>query len=183
MAIPPTSTHQAQAKSQTSASAASASSREQNQKAHNSAILESQLSVSMRSGNEPLTLLYRTAIEAINEKLAPELGENAIQTAFESGIDVSPEATAERIVQGATGFFSAFQEEHPELEGEDAMTAFMKEIRSGVDKGFEEAKEILESLKVLQGELVLTIDMTYEKVQAGLQSFVDHYFQSLELDE
>ena len=179
MAISPLSSLQIATKSDVQ-NKPSASVREQNQKAQNSAIMESQLNVSMQSGNEPLALLYKTAIEAINEQLAPELGEKAAQKAYDSGLDVSPEATAERIVKGATGFFTAYQEAHPELDSESAMTQFMSVIRGGIDKGFEEAKGILESLKVLEGEIAITIDMTYEHVQTGLQSFVENYFASLQ---
>lgn len=180
MAINPLSSQATEAKTATSQSSASASIREHTQKTQNSAILESQLSVNVQLGNEPLALLYKTAIEAINEELAPELGESAAQAAFDSGLDVSPEATADRIVQGATGFFSAYQEVHPELEGEAALTEFMQVIQGGIEKGFEEAKDILESLKVLEGEIAINIDMTYEHVQTGLQSFVDNYLSSLE---
>lgn len=160
--------------------AVSSSIREQVQKQQNSAIMQSQMSVSVQSGNEPLALLYKTAIEAINEELAPELGENAAQQAFDSGLDVSPEATAERIVQGATGFFGAYQGNHPELNGEAAMTEFMSLIKGGIDKGFEEAKDILESLRVLEGDIEINIGLTYEHVQTGLQSFVDNYFEAQE---
>lgn len=181
MAITPFSSHSSTSQSvSTDRTTSPLSTREQAQRAQNTAIMESQLNVSVQSGNEPLALLYKTAIEAINQELAPELGEYAAQQAFDSGLDVSPEATAERIVQGATGFFGAYQDNHPELNGEAAMTEFMTLIKGGIDKGFEEAKDILESLKVLEGDIEINIDLTYEHVQTGLQSFVDNYFKSQE---
>lgn len=70
----------------------------------NSAIISAQQEVNLRSSNEPMVLLYRAAIEAINEKLAPTMGDNALQTAYDNGVDTSAEATADRIINFATNF-------------------------------------------------------------------------------
>ncbi|MGL4711023.1 MAG: DUF5610 domain-containing protein, partial [Shewanella sp.] len=68
----------------------------------NQAILSAQQEVNIKSGDQSMMLLYRAAIESINKELAPTMGENAIQTAYDNGIDTSPEATADRIVSFAT---------------------------------------------------------------------------------
>ena len=141
----------------------------------NSAILQSSLKVSVSAGNESLALLYKAAIEGINEFLAPELGPNAIQNAYESGLDVSPEATADRIVSMSTAFFSSFHEQHPELSEQEAVQKFADIIGGGIEKGFAEAREILEGLKVLEGDIASNIDKTYDLVQDGLKAFVDSY--------
>ena len=49
--------------------------------------------------------------------------------------EVTPEATAERIVQGATAFFSIFAKQNPQLAGQDLLNAFMNTIRSGIKQG------------------------------------------------
>src|SRR5690606_3381941 len=77
---------------------------EQARQAQNTAILRANEQVSLRSNNDSLSLLYKTALEGINAELEPVLGENAAQKIYDSGIDTSPEATAERIVAFATGF-------------------------------------------------------------------------------
>jgi len=41
----------------------------QNKKELNRAIVRSQMEVSLKMGNEPMTLLYKTALSAINEAL------------------------------------------------------------------------------------------------------------------
>ena len=141
----------------------------------NSAILQSSLEVSVNAGNESLALLYKTAIEGINEFLAPELGPNAIQNIYESGLDVSPEATADRIVSMSTAFFSSYQQQHLELSDEQAASKFAEIIGGGIEKGFSEAREILEGLKVLEGDIASNIDTTFDLVQKGLNAFVSSY--------
>ena len=60
---------------------ATASSQGQ-QNMRNAQILEASLQVSLQTGNDSLALLYRTAVDAINQELAPELGPDAIQNAM-----------------------------------------------------------------------------------------------------
>lgn len=146
-------------------------------KQNNTAILQSSIAVSVSAGNEPLSLLYKVAIDNINEVLQPEFGDNAIQTAYDSGLDVTPEATADRIVSLSTAFFSQYQEQNQNLSTEDAVKSFVEVIAGGIDKGFAEAKDILEGLKVLDGDIASNIDVTYDLVQEGLQAFVDSYIQ------
>ena len=139
----------------------------------NVAILQASQQVSIQSGNEPLALLYSAAIDAINQELAPALGENTLQRGLEQGLDVSPEATAERIVSLSTAFFTSFQDNNPDLSLEEQVESFTGLISSGVDQGFAEAREILDGLQVLEGEIAANIDATYELVQQGIQAFID----------
>ena len=141
----------------------------------NSAILQSSLEVSVSAGNESLALVYKAAIEGINDVLEPELGSNAIQNTYDSGLDISPQATADRIVSLSTAFFSSYQEQHPELSDEQAANKFADIIGGGIDKGFAEARGILEGLKVLEGDIASNIDTTYDLVQQGLKAFVDSF--------
>ncbi len=141
----------------------------------NAAILQSNADVSLSAGNESLSLLYKTAIEGINDALKETLGENAIQEASDAGVDVSPEATAERIVSQSTAFFGAFQEQNPELSLEEALTKFTEVISGGVDQGFTEARNILGALQVLEGDIASNIGKTYDLVQSGLAAFVENY--------
>ncbi len=135
------------------------------------AILQASLEVNLSAGNQPMALLFKSAIEGINEALEETMGSNAIQNAYESGIDVSPEATADRIVSMSTAFFAAYQEQHPELGIDEALDSFVSLISGGIDQGFNEAREILDGLQVLNGEIASNIDKTYTLVQEGLKSF------------
>jgi len=144
----------------------------------NSSIIQSNMDVSVSAGNESLALLYKTAIEGINDVLKPEFGDNAIQAVYDSGLDVSPKATADRIVSMSTAFFSQYQESNPDMTTEEAAQSFAKIISGGIEQGFSEAREVLTGLNVLQGEIASNIDTTYDLVQNGLQDFVDSYIDS-----
>jgi hypothetical protein len=123
----------------------------------------------------PLELVYRAAIDKLNEMLEPTLGPNAIETAAESELEFTPEATAGRIVSLSTGFFEAFKAQHPDEDEGEVLTHFMEVIRSGIDQGFAEARDILDGLGVLEGDIKANVDRTYELVQEGLQSFEQRF--------
>lgn len=146
----------------------------------NKSILDTQFNVSVGAKDKPMDLLYRTVIEALKEYVEPVLGEGAIENAFESGLDVSPEATAERIVSLSTNFIAAFQEQHPELEGEALVDRFLEVIGGGIEQGFSEARDILDGLGVLEGDIASNIDKTYDLVQQGLEAFRAGYLADTE---
>ena len=86
--------------------------------------------------------------------------------------DVTPDATAEKIVLGATAFFSTYAKQHPELEGEDLLDAFMKEIRSGIEQGYGEAFDTLDGLGAFQFEGVKEgIQQTKTLIEEKLKAF------------
>ncbi|MEW4982888.1 MAG: DUF5610 domain-containing protein [Cycloclasticus sp.] len=142
-------------------------------KSLNSAILESTISLS--AADSPQALVLKTALDGINEALSASLGESAIQNAYDSDLDVSPDATAERIVSLSTAFFASYQEQHPELVEDEALLAFTELIKGGIEKGFSEARDILNGLNVLEDEIASNIDETYELVQTKLNAFVDSF--------
>lgn len=142
-----------------------------NKAERNAALLQASQRLSFSAGNEPMALLYKAAVDAINERLAADFGPDAIQQAVDSGLDVSPEATAGRIVSMSTAFFPAYQQQHPELDYEEQLDGFLSIISSGIDQGFAEARDILDGLQVLAGEIADNIDKTYDDVQSGLADF------------
>jgi hypothetical protein len=142
------------------------------QKSVNVQILQASVNVSVKAGDQSLTLLYRSAIERINEVLAPALGPNAIQSAVSAGIDTSPEATANRILAGSTAFFAGYAAQHPGKDRDQLATDFVALIRGGFEKGFNEAKDILNGLGVLKGDIAEGIQRTYELVQKGYDDFL-----------
>lgn len=144
----------------------------------NAAIIESSLKFSKSIGDQPLSLLLKTALQGINEALKTEDVESSVEDAYESGIDFSPEATAERIVAFSTQFLASYREQHPEMGEEESLTAFVDIISGGINQGFAEAKDILGALKVLGGDIATNIDKTYQLVQQGLQSFVDSFSEA-----
>ena len=130
----------------------------------------------------PLELVYRAAIDKLNEMLEPTLGPKAIESAAESPMEFTSEATAGRIVSLSTAFFAAFKAQHPDEEEAAVLTHFMEVIRSGIEQGFAEARDILDGLGVLEGDIKADVDRTYELVQDGLSAF-EKGFGSKEEDE
>jgi len=147
----------------------------------NVAIMES-AKTTIGAQDNSLTLLFNAAIDKINEQLAPELGENAIQKAYDSGLDVSPEATAERIVSLSTLSYHAYKENHQGADENQILDNYIQLISDGIDQGFGEAKTILDGLNVLEGELASNIDKTYELVQEKLSSFKELMAHNLNSD-
>ena len=147
----------------------------ENKQQLNRTILESQLSISVKSDNKSMTLLYRSLTDAISGKMAEDSaatketgapGEPKYQDE-----DTSPKATAERIVAFATRFYEAYQKNHPELQGEDALNGFLDLMKGAIDKGFGDARKMLDGMQQLQGKVATDIDDTYGLVQSGLEDF------------
>lgn len=141
-------------------------------------ILQANERVALNSGNNSLSLLYKTALEGINKELEPIFGKNAAQKIYDSGIDTSPEATAGRIVGFATSLFSLYQQQKPNTDQEQQLDDFMAVIGKGIEQGFADAIKILEGLQVFNGEVKTGVDTTYDLVQQGLQSFREKMLES-----
>ena len=135
----------------------------------NASIVTASFDVAISSGNEPLALLYKSAINSINDILKPTLGENAIQNAANQ--DNTAEGTAGRIVSISTGFYEAFKRQHPGENEADVLTNFMATIKSGFERGYQEASDILQGLGVLDGDIKSGIEKTFKLVQQGYADF------------
>lgn len=169
----PTTANSRALRSVDSASAGQATARQ----ISNRSILTASLEVSIKSGDDSMSLLFKTTIENLNETLEVDFGPNAIgapdAAAGFGGLDVSPEATAGRIVSLSTGLFQLYQDSNPDKDFASALKDFTELIGGAIDKGFEEARKILDGLGVLQGDIASNIDKTYQLVQDGLQAFID----------
>ncbi len=142
-------------------------------------IVETSVNVSFSVRDQPLGLIYRSAIEKLNEHLEPELGPEPVQAAAAADMDFSPGAVAERIVSFASGFFGAYAENHAGEKTEEQLSGFMSLIRDAIDQGFKEASDILDGLGVLQGEIKDNADRTYDLIQEQLSAFEQQTAESL----
>ena len=68
----------------------------------NAEIISSLQKYSNYAGDERLSLLLKTALQEINEALEAEGIKNSVISTFQSDVDYSPEASAERIVDFST---------------------------------------------------------------------------------
>lgn len=140
----------------------------------NAQILQASMDVSIKSANSSLALLYRTAIDRINEVLSAELGPDAIGDAA-TPVN-TPEATAGRILSLSTGFYDAYaaQAKNKDKDAETLARDFVHLIRGGFERGFGEARDILSGLGVLGEDSPIEqgINKTYALVMQGFDDFL-----------
>ena len=79
--------------------------------------------------------------------------------------DYTPEKVAERVL----GFIEQrLQREAAAGADEGKLQTLLSQARDGVEKGFTEARNILEGMGVLKGQVASDIDDTYQRLQDGL---------------
>ena len=142
---------------------------------HNKPVFETSVDVSVDIGNRSMKLLLRAAIEHVNQALSREFGRDVTDRPSSPSQDYSPQAVANRIVSLSTSFFDEYRDLYPKKDLDAALKSFVRVVGGGVDKGFDEAREILDGLGALKGDVASNIDKTYEYVKSGLKSFVDNY--------
>lgn len=121
-----------------------------------------------------LTVLGQKVISKLEEILGDKLPEGGIAALKPE--DHTPEATAQRIVDGVTGLLPAFQAQNPDLEGEELLDQFMSTIRGGIQQGYGEAMEILGSIGALEFDSVSSgIEKTMKIVEEKLVAFETDY--------
>lgn len=142
----------------------------------NASIVQASLTVSIGAQDAPLSLVFKSALTGINEALKADYGDDAVANAVSQ--DNTPDGTAGRIVALSTGFFEAYKKQHPGQDDATSLHNFMDTVRGGMEKGFKEARDILQGLDVLGGDIASNIDQTYALVQQGYADFEAAHQQS-----
>ncbi len=107
-------------------------------------------------------------LESLVESAKADLGVSP-----DTSFDVTPEATANRIVDFALLAFSQFQENHADLSEEDVRTEFVEFIGKAIGKGIDEARDILKGLNSLTEEVDADISITVDIINQRLQEFAE----------
>ena len=103
-----------------------------------------------------------TLANRLTERLGLEPGALAGKTN-----DYTPEKVAGRIL----GFIEQrLQTEQAAGADPAKLQSLLEQARSGVEKGFAEARKILDGMGVLQGKVASDIDDTYQKIQDGFSA-------------
>lgn len=175
-----TATKSSEALEEAQKTAATSSQGQQNLR--NSQILEASLQISIQAGKDSLALLYRTAVDEINNVLAPDLGPDAIHNAMSQ--DNSAQATAGRIVGLSTAMFNAYAARYPDKDMEVVAKDFVNVVRGGFEQGYKEAEDILNSLGVLSAGSPVAegISQTFALVQKGYDDWLANKLESLRSD-
>ncbi|MDR0440014.1 MAG: DUF5610 domain-containing protein [Candidatus Accumulibacter sp.] len=167
-----------QDKTQSSGKLGAGALAEQSRYQASSQILQASFSISISAGEQSQTLLFRSAIDRINERLETEVGANALQNPAVPQ-DYSPEATAGRILSFSTGFYDAYARQHPGEDPETLAQNFVDVIRSGFERGFDDAKNILQGLRAFSGNVEAGVMRTYELVSQGYDQFLSNRLAAL----
>lgn len=101
----------------------------------------------------------------------PELAAQGPGTFFDTSADISPEATADRIVGFALGLKGTFARQNEDLSQAEMMAKFEVEIRRGIEEGFGNATSILRDLELMEGDVQDNVDTTWDLVQEKLNDF------------
>lgn len=116
-----------------------------------------------------LSVTAREVVAKLNELLAAKLP-NGLEGLKPE--DTTPEATAERIVSGATSYFEVFKRQNPNLSDEELLNRFLSTIRGGIDRGYSEAVGTLEGLGAFEFEGVKSgVEKTRQLVDEKLAAF------------
>ena len=107
-------------------------------------------------------------LESLVESAKADLGVSP-----DTSFDVTPEATANRIVDFALLALSQFQENHADLSEEDVRTEFVEFIGKAIGKGVDEARDILKGLNSLTEEVDADISITVDIINQRLQEFAE----------
>ena len=102
-----------------------------------------------------------------------------VESLLGSGLDFSPEATANRIVSFAVGFFGSFKANHQEDGPADQIDGFSEMIKGAVEQGFTEARDILEGIGDISSETASDIDATFSLVMSGIDEFAQEQHSGL----
>jgi len=89
----------------------------------------------------------------------------------ETATDLSPNATADRIVGFALGLRNTFSRQNADLDESELMARFEAEVRRGIEAGFAHARGTLGDLNLLKDEVPDNVDATYAAVQQKLADY------------
>ncbi|TBU93400.1 DUF5610 domain-containing protein [Phytopseudomonas dryadis] len=114
-------------------------------------------------GNQATIRNAADAQAALSNRLAERLGLPADALTAKRD-DFSPEKVAGRVL----GFIEQRLQSEAAAGADPAkLQTLLEQARAGVEKGFDEARKILDGLGVLQGKVAADIDETYQRIQDG----------------
>ncbi|UTH73127.1 DUF5610 domain-containing protein [Chromobacterium sp. IIBBL 290-4] len=171
-------------------------------------LLVESLNVSISSGKQSQTLLFKASMININQVLSSDYansqsggqaqgseslqfsetqlsitiqqqnGSGSDSSASASDDDTSPDATSKRILGGALSMFGLYQQQHPEMSTAEQAQNFVSLVRQGFEQGYQEATGVLKNLNVFNGDTASGIQQTHDLVEKGFDAFLKQYQDS-----
>lgn len=137
------------------------------------------ISIDQSDSRRALTISAQEIVKKLNEILVDKFPDG-IETLKPE--EVTPQATADRIVTGSVALFSVFKAQNSNLDDEQLLTRFMDTIRGGIKSGYEDASGILEELGAFSFDGVKSsIEETMRLVEEKLVRFEQSKRQELGL--
>ena len=87
-------------------------------------------------------------LSEVGKKLEAMFSEHGIELSDYKEVDMSADATAQRIFDFSTGMIEIYRQQNPDLSEEELVDQFEETIRGAVKQGYEEAVEILEGMGI-----------------------------------
>lgn len=127
-----------------------------------------------RSGSLTNEQAMNIVLERAMEKLRGVVHQARAELGIPEGkeLDTSPEATANRIVEFALGFFDNYAKRHNLNDDEEGRAAYVEFISKAVYKGVDEARGILNALNALNPNVSGNIDKTVDLINQGFDRFI-----------
>lgn len=128
------------------------------------------------------TLSAEAVLRITNEALESEFGakisasfeEHGIDLSRYTGMDWSPEATAKRIFDFASGMLEVWRGQNPKMDESALIDSFEETIRGAVDEGYQSAVGVLEGM----GAGDETLDVS-RRTMSELSRLFDDFFAKL----
>lgn len=128
-------------------------------------------------------VMLDSVVEQINKAIQEAGIDLTIEEARVSGMDLSPEATARRIVDFSAGFAAAYESAHPRDPARVRISGFMSLIRGAIRDGFQQARDFLEGVTRLSDTVERNIDRSFELTNEFLDAFHASQLERLDTAE
>jgi len=145
------------------------------------------LSTDPEAPEEAVTLSVNRRIDyAYTQRVLTDSVEDKLNTALEKagldmraedllqeGLDVTPEATAQRITEFAVSFYEGYKQNNADVEGEEQLSGFVDLVKGAVEEGFADAREVLEGIGRIPDQVSQDMDRTLELTMEGIDAFAE----------
>ena len=125
-------------------------------------------------------MLNDSVVEQINKAIQEAGIDLWVDT--EGSFEVSPDGTARRIADYASGYLDAYSQSRLDQPIESRINGFMSLIRGAIEEGFTHARDFLSGITMLSDTLADTIDKTYQMTQGYLTEFRYAQLRSAEME-